>query len=111
MPTTTHSNVPTTRSGLQRGDPPLSKRKRSNADESVKKRTKSEKDDDEGVEKKRKGGREGKKEQKNKKRGGKGPRCVPVLDMIPPANPISRKTSTDKAKEEAAVKAAAKQLQ
>jgi len=57
MPTTTHSNVPTTHSGLQRGDPPLSKRKRSNADESVKKRTKSEKDDDEGVEKKRKGGR------------------------------------------------------
>ena len=77
----------------------------------MKKRTKSEKDDDEGVEKKRKGGRQGKKEQKNKKRGGKGPRCVPVLDMIPPTNPISRKTSTDKAKEEAAAKAAAKQLQ
>ena len=56
-PTTTRSNVPTTHSGLQRGNPPLSKQKRSNADKSVK-CTKSEKNDDEGVEKKRKGGRE-----------------------------------------------------
>src|SRR6266545_5801361 len=54
MPTTTCSNVPTTHSGLQRGDPPQSKRKRSNADGQAKKRTKSEKDDDKGVEKKRK---------------------------------------------------------
>ncbi len=76
----------------------------------MKKRTKSEKDNDEGVEKKRKGGREGKKEQKNKKMGGKGSRYIPAIDLTPPSNSLPRKTSADKAKEEAAAKAAAKQL-
>jgi len=63
-PSPTRSNVPTTRSGLQRGNPPLAKRKRSNADEQTRKRPKSEKDDDEEIEK-GKGGRDGKKEKKN----------------------------------------------
>jgi len=109
MPTL-RSNVPTTRSGLQRGDPPPFKRKRSKADEQTRKRPKSEKDDEEGLEK-GKGGWAGKKE-KNKQKRGKVARYVPtilLLSLLTYSTP--RKTSADKAKEEAAAKAAAKHLQ
>ncbi len=77
----THLMPTTTRSGLQRVDPPPSKRKRSNADEQTRKRPKSEKDNEEGVEKKGKGGRDGKKEQKNKKKG-KSPRYEVVTAVL-----------------------------
>ena len=86
MPST-QSNVPTTCSGLQQGDPPLPKRKKSNADEQMCKCPKSEKDDEEGVEKKGKEGRVGKKEQKNKKRG-KGAWYVLTI-TIPLSNPTN----------------------
>jgi len=103
--------VPTIHSGLQRGDPPASKCKRSNADEQTRKHFKSEKDDEEGLEK-GKGGRAGKKEN-NKQERGKDARYAPTI-LLPSLLTYSttpRKTSADKAKEEAATKAAAKQLQ
>jgi len=71
----TRSNIATTCSSLQQGDPPPPKRERPNADEQMHKHPKSEKDNEKGVEKKGKGRRVGKKEQKNKKRG-KGPVCT-----------------------------------
>jgi len=79
-------------------------------DEQTHKHSKSEKDDKEGLEK-GKGGRAGKKE-KNKQKRGKVARYVPIillLSLLTYSTPM--KTSADKAKEEAAAKAAAKHLQ
>jgi len=59
------------------------------------------------VEKKEKGGRNGKKAKEMKKRGNH-VRFVPPSPSHIPTNLFHRKTSTDKAREEAAMKAAAK---
>ncbi|PPQ93902.1 hypothetical protein CVT25_007646, partial [Psilocybe cyanescens] len=109
MPSTTRSSRPVSRSGYIWTTPPPSKRKRSNADETTRKRHKDEDVDNEGhkhkhkhqdkdkdkdkevVEKREKRGREGKKAQE--KRG-----------------KSIRKTSADKAREEAAAFVAAKDM-
>ena len=108
MATNTRSNVSKTRSGLQRGDPAIGKRKASNADQQPRKRTKQLQVDDDGAHEKAgkegKGGREGKKE----KRKGKGARYAqpaPLLFCF--ANSLAqprRKTSAEKAEEDAAAK-------
>ena len=64
-------------------------------------------ENDEGVEKKEKGGRAGTKAKETKKRGNH-IRFVPPSPSRIPTNLFHRKTSTDKAQEEAAMKAAAK---
>ena len=77
----------------------------------MRKRPKNVTDDEEEVmEKKEKGGRDGKKAKEGTKRGKKA-RFVTKHLMFRPSNPLYRKTSANKAKEEAAAKAAAKALQ
>ena len=67
-------------------------------------------DEEEVMEKKEKGGRDGKKAKGGTKRGKKA-RFITKHLMSHPSNPLYRKTSADKAGEEAATKAAAKMLQ
>ena len=67
-------------------------------------------DKEEVMEKKEKGGRDGKKAKEGMKRGKKARFVIKHL-MFHPSNPLYRKTSANKAKEEAATKAAAKMLQ
>ena len=106
MPTT-RSSAPVNRSGLQRGSQP-SKRKRSNADEHARKRLKDEIDSDgEEGEQKTKGGRDGKRAKGMKKK--KHLRCeLDLLSSVMCTNHLHRKTSLDKAREDAVAKEAAK---
>ena len=64
----TRSTASSNRSGLHRGSPPPSKRKRSNADEHARKRRKDTGIGEEEGEQKTKGGRDGKKAKGMKKR-------------------------------------------
>ena len=100
------SNAPVNHSGLQRGSLP-SKCKRSNADEHARKRLKDTEIGEEQEEQKMKGGRGGKKAKGMKKK--KNPRYVPTPSYLQYCtSKFYRKTSMDKAQEEAVAKEATK---